>query len=92
MTNLDYLGLAAATLTSLSFVPQVLKTLVTRDTSGLSFIMYFLFTLGVAGWLGWGLLVDQLPVIVANAVTLVLAGSILLLKTFAILTGKDKLF
>lgn len=92
MTFLDTLGLLAAFLTSVSFVPQVAKTLVTRDTSGLSFIMYTLFVAGVSAWLAWGLMAGQMPVVVANAVTLVLAGMIWLLKVRAILIGRDKVF
>ena len=91
MTLLDSLGLLAAFLTSVSFVPQVVKTLMTRDTSGLSFIMYTLFVTGVGAWLAWGILADQMPVIVANAVTLLLAGMVWALKVRAILIGRDKL-
>lgn len=91
MTLLDSLGLLAAFLTSVSFVPQVAKTLMTRDTSGLSFIMYTLFVTGVGAWFAWGLLVDQMPVVVANAVTLLLAGMVWALKVRAILIGRDKL-
>ncbi len=89
MTSTELLGNAAAILTSVSFVPQVLKILKTRNTSGISLIMYALFVSGVACWLWWGLLTDARPVIIANGVTLVLAASVLLLKVRAVLLGRE---
>ncbi len=78
LTNL--LGYAAAFLTTVSFMPQALKSWRTRDLSGISLPMYALFTLGVAFWLGYGIAIDSLPVIVANAITFVLASIVLWLK------------
>jgi MtN3 and saliva related transmembrane protein len=89
MISPEYLGTAAAVLTSIAFIPQVLKILKTRNTSGISLIMYALFVSGVACWLGWGLMVNQKPVIIANAVTLVLSASVLLLKIRAVLLGRE---
>jgi MtN3 and saliva related transmembrane protein len=74
------LGLLAALLTTVAFLPQVLHTLATRDTRGISLRMYVIFVAGVLLWLIYGLLTRDLPLIVANAVTLVLAGTILYLK------------
>lgn len=74
------LGLLAALLTTAAFLPQVLHTLATRDTRGISLRMYVIFTAGVVLWLVYGLLTGDLPLIAANAVTLVLAGAILILK------------
>jgi MtN3 and saliva related transmembrane protein len=74
------LGLLAALLTTAAFLPQVLHTLATRDTRGISLRMYVIFTAGVALWLVYGLLTGDLPLIAANAVTLILAGAILILK------------
>lgn len=78
LTNL--LGYAAAFLTTIAFVPQALKSWRTRDLSGISLPMYTLFTMGVALWLGYGVAIDSLPVIVANAITFVLAFVVLCLK------------
>lgn len=75
-----WLGYLAAALTTLSFVPQALLTLHTRDVHGISAGMYSLFTLGVALWLAYGWRLGDWPIIVANAVTLVLAATILLTK------------
>ena len=71
------LGYGAATLTTVSFVPQALKTLRSGDTSGISLRMYVLFCSGIALWGVYGLLTTDGPLIAANAITLVLAGSIL---------------
>lgn len=78
--NLEWLGFAAAALTSASFIPQAVMTIRTRDTRGISLGMYAIFTLGVALWLAYGIALDSWPMIVANTATLALAGTILLLK------------
>lgn len=76
----DFIGLLAAILTTVSFLPQTLLVLRTRETAGISLSMYALFTVGVAGWLVFGLLQGSLPIILANSVTLVLAAIILAMK------------
>jgi len=80
LTLIDAVGFAAGALTTAAFVPQVLKSWQTRDLSGVSLRMYGLFTTGVALWLAYGLMVVSWPVIVCNAITLVLAGGVLALK------------
>jgi MtN3 and saliva related transmembrane protein len=76
----DMVGYAAAILTTVSFVPQALKSWQTRDLSGVSLAMYSLFTLGVALWLVYGVMLGSWPIIVANSITLALAGVVLTLK------------
>lgn len=76
----DLVGYAAAILTTVAFVPQALKSWRTRDLSGVSLTMYSLFTLGVALWLAYGIILGAWPIIVANVVTLALAGMVLALK------------
>ena len=76
----ELIGYIAAGCTTLSFLPQALHTFRTRDVSGISLGMYALFTTGVALWLVYGLLVSAWPVVAANAVTLVLALTILVMK------------
>ncbi len=73
----DYIGYAAATLTTLSFVPQAILALRTRNVSGISLGMYSCFTGGVALWLIYGIGLGEWPIIVANAITLSLASTIL---------------
>jgi MtN3 and saliva related transmembrane protein len=80
LTAVDLLGFIAGALTTAAFVPQVVKSWRTRDLSGVSLRMYSLFTLGVALWLAYGIAVTSWPVIVCNAITLVLAGLVLALK------------
>lgn len=74
------IGFIAAILTTVSFVPQVLKVWRTRSAKDISLGMYSLFTLGIAIWLLYGVLIDSWPVILANLVTLMLAGSVLVMK------------
>ena len=80
LTLTDWLGFAAAALTTGSFVPQALLTLRTRDVSGISLSMYGAFTLGVALWLVYGIVLQSWPIVVANALTVALASTILLTK------------
>lgn len=76
----DLVGYVAATLTTVSFVPQAWLTFRTRDVSGISLGMYSVFTTGVALWLAYGLAIGAWPLIAANGVTLALALAILLMK------------
>lgn len=76
----DLVGSAAAMLTTLAFVPQVVKTLKSRQTRDISLAMWLMFSLGVAMWLVYGLLIEAWPVIIANAVTLVLSSTVLGVK------------
>lgn len=80
MTAADALGLLAGVLTTLAFVPQVIRVWRTRSARDLSLASFAIFTVGVALWLAYGIAIGALPVIVANAVTLVLAGAILVMK------------
>lgn len=74
------LGLGAGSLTTLAFVPQVLKTWRSKSGDDISLGMFLLFSTGVLLWLIYGILIDALPVIVANAITLLLSLTILALK------------
>lgn len=72
-----WLGYAAATCTTLSFLPQALLTVRTRNVAGISLGMYGGFTFGVALWLWYGWRLGEWPIIAANVVTLMLALTIL---------------
>ncbi len=78
--NLEWTGYVAATLTTLAFVPQALKTIRSRDTRGLSLGMYVVFTIGVGFWLAYGIALESWPMILSNVVTLGLAAAILAMK------------
>ena len=80
MNLIDSVGSVAAFLTTASFVPQAWHTFRTRDVSGISLSMYSLFTIGVALWLVYGLLVQSWPIVIANAITTSLALVILYMK------------
>ena len=80
MTPTDLVGYSSAFLTTLAFVPQAHHSWKSRDLSGVSLPMYSLFSLGVLGWLIYGLLISSWPIIAANGITLILACAVLLLK------------
>ena len=65
----DTIGSIAAILTTLSFLPQAIMVLRTRNTDSLSLTMYAMFTTGVALWLAYGILAGAMPVILANLVS-----------------------
>lgn len=83
------IGYPAAFLTTIAFVPQAWKSWRTRDLSGISLPMYAMFTLGVALWLAYGLLIGSLPIILANAVTFLLAALVLWLKVLQLRAGQE---
>lgn len=70
-------GLSAALLTTISFLPQALKTWRTKSTQDLSPLMFTLFCTGVVGWLVYGFFLHDIVIIVANSITIILAGSIM---------------
>jgi MtN3 and saliva related transmembrane protein len=70
MTNTNLLGYAAGSLTTLAFVPQVVRTLRTRSAADLSWGMLVIFMAGVALWLSYGLALDSWPIILCNSLTL----------------------
>ena len=80
MNTTTVLGLVAAILTTSSFLPQALKTIRTKNTGGISLFMYSLFSLGTLMWLIYGWYSDNLPIMVANAVTLIFAVVVLFYK------------
>jgi len=80
MNTEDWIGSTAALLTTTAFVPQALKVWHTRHTADISVGMYALFTLGVALWLTYGILLGAWPIIIANSITLLLAGAVLVMK------------
>ncbi|MDR3371577.1 SemiSWEET transporter [Rhodoferax sp.] len=80
MTLIDLIGTLAAVLTTASFLPQAWHTFHTKDVSGVSLGMYSVFTIGVACWLLYGVLLSAWPIVIANAITLSLASAILAMK------------
>ena len=77
---ITWLGLVAGTLTTLSFLPQLLKAWKSRSTHDISIGMFSLLAVGITLWIVYGVVTSDLPVVVANSVTLVFVGLILALK------------
>lgn len=80
MDYTNIIGMVAATLTTLAFIPQAVKVIKTKHTKDLSLFMYIFFTLGLLLWLVFGILMKSLPIIMANGVTIVFAVVILGMK------------
>ena len=80
MNALDLLGLVATCFTTSSFVLKVWRTWKTRDVSGISLPTYVIITIGLALWLVYGWLRGDMPLMVANAVMVVLTGAITVMK------------
>lgn len=81
-TSYDVIGLVAAVCTTSSFIPQLLQTWRTKKAGDVAWGMLIAFAFGVALWLVYGILIHSLPVIAANAATLILALAILILKIY----------
>lgn len=86
----EIIGYLAATLTTASFLPQAIMTIKTRDTGSLSLGMYSMFALGVLLWLVYGIYLSNNAIILANAVTFILAALILGFKIYNTLRNKDR--
>ena len=76
----EILGYIAAFLTTAAFLPQTIKIIKSRDTASISLAMYVMFTTGIVLWLGYAILIESMPMIIANIITFVLSATILLLK------------
>jgi len=76
----EVLGFLAAILTTLSFLPQVIKIYKSKETKSISFAMYVVLSLGVLLWLIYGIHLKSMPMIIANTITLILTIYILFMK------------
>jgi len=88
---MEIIGFLAAFCTTISFVPQVIRTIRTKDTKGISLLMYSIFVVGVGLWLVYGIMIDDLPMTIANVITLGLAIIILTLKVRDVLSDKKSI-
>ena len=88
MDVVEIIGMVAAVLTTAAFVPQAAKVVRTRDTAAISLTMYALFTAGIALWGVYGAMTWQWSIIIANAITFVLAAIILSIKVRAVLATR----
>lgn len=80
MDTINILGLVAGICTTVAFIPQVLQVWRTRSAQDISIGMYSVFIVGVALWLVYGLVVNSMPVVLSNLVTLLLASAVLGMK------------
>jgi MtN3 and saliva related transmembrane protein len=78
--SLEWTGYVAAVMTTLAFVPQALKTIRSKDTRSISLGMYVVFTIGIAFWLAYGIVLGSIPMILSNIVTFALSATILAMK------------
>jgi MtN3 and saliva related transmembrane protein len=76
----DIIGTLSGLLTTIAFIPQVWRTWRTKSVEDLSFGMLLTFGAGVSGWLTYGILLRELPIILANAITLLLTGLLIAFK------------
>ena len=77
INNIEFIGLTAAILTTIAFVPQVIKVIRSKKTNNLSLTTYVIFTIGVGLWLVYGLFKKSISMILGNGITLVLSSLIL---------------
>lgn len=80
MDHVTFIGLVAGTLTTIAFLPQVMKVRRSKQTRDLSLPMYIVLSLGISLWVIYGVLLKSLPVISANSVTVILTIYILIMK------------
>jgi MtN3 and saliva related transmembrane protein len=78
--NPEIIGLLAGSLTTLSFLPQVIHVFKTRSTKDISLGMYLLFCAGVILWIAYSFMINSIAIFIANIATLLLAGSVLAMK------------
>ncbi len=77
INNIELIGLTAAILTTIAFVPQVIKVIRSKKTNNLSLTTYVIFTFGIGLWLVYGLFKKSISMILGNGITLVLSSLIL---------------
>jgi MtN3 and saliva related transmembrane protein len=78
--NIELIGFLAGTLTTISFLPQVITIWKTKSTKDISFSMYLLFLMGIILWLLYGILIHSYSIIIANGITVLLVAIIFYFK------------
>lgn len=86
--TIEHLGYIAAILTTGSFLPQVIKTVRTKDTSGISLYMYLFLLAGLILWFIYGLRIKSMPIILANLFTGIMSMIILFYKLMEVKKAK----
>ena len=80
MFNIEFFGYFAAILTTLAFLPQLIKTLKTQKADDVSLITLIMFLTGVLSWVVYGYKISSLPILIANIITFILNFLILIFK------------
>ena len=80
MNHYDIIGFTAAFCTTTAFLPQVIKVIINKRTKDISLTMYILFLIGVSCWLTYGILKNDIPIIVANVITIIQNIIIIIMK------------
>ncbi len=80
MNYITLIGLFAAVMTTISFIPQVIKSWRTKSVNDVSLIMYLVLMIGQFSWLTYGILIHSLPLIVSDFIVFVLTIAMLVLK------------
>ena len=82
--NIEFFGYFAAVLTTLAFLPQLIKTIRTKKAEDVSLITLIMFLTGVLSWIIYGYKISSTPILIANIITFILNSLILIFKiTFA---------
>ena len=84
--NIEIIGVLAAVLTTSGFIPQLVKTIRTKNIEGVSLTMYFVLFLGIIGWLVYGFLIDSFSIKLANIVS----GLLVFAQILLIILYKNK--
>lgn len=79
-TTTDIIGFFAATLTTIAYLPQLIRIIKTRSTKDVSLLMYLVMLTGVVLWLVYGIQIGSKPVIVANTITTIFVATIMVFK------------
>ena len=88
--NIDFFGYFAAILTTVAFLPQLIKTLKTKKADDVSLTTLILFIIGVLSWIIYGYKISSKPILIANSITLVLNLMILISKIYFSKTISEK--
>jgi MtN3 and saliva related transmembrane protein len=88
MSTLEIIGFIAASLSVICLIPQAVKIIKTRDTEAISIWMYILFFLSIIFWLIYGVMLNNVPIIMKNTLAMILSGIILYLKIKSLLKKK----
>jgi MtN3 and saliva related transmembrane protein len=88
MNLIQIVGSVAGFMTTISFLPQAIKVYKTKDTRGISLLMYLVFVVGLSFWIIFGFLSHQLPVIIPNVITILFASYILGMKVLQMIRVK----